>query len=231
MSILWAKKLTGVAVKGYNVIMNVSTNDKIAVVDYGAGNLHSVLCGLKRVGAAAYVACSPAELKGCAGILLPGVGAFGYAARSLRDAGFTDALKEYAGAGVPLLGICLGMQLLFSGSEENPGAEGLGLVSGIVTRLRTCGLKVPHMGWTGLGGCKGRLMQGVSDGDYVYFVHSFGAHSNGKACATAEYGETFDAAVESGNVFGTQFHPEKSSDVGRKILKNFAAVCGAGTET
>ncbi|MDE6397698.1 MAG: imidazole glycerol phosphate synthase subunit HisH [Clostridiales bacterium] len=199
----------------------MGASEKIAVVDYGAGNLHSVLGALSRANATAQVVTSPAHLQGADGIILPGVGAFGYAAEELAKSGFSDALIKAAACGTPLLGICLGMQLLFAASEESPGAQGLGILPGRVTLLKTGGLKTPHMGWSDLHGMRGRLTKGVDEGAFVYFVHSFGVHSEDCAAAQANYGETFDAAVERGNVFGTQFHPEKSSAVGARILENF----------
>ena len=201
---------------------------KIAIVDYGAGNLFSVVSAFARANANVCVAASPRDINGCAGLVLPGVGAFGYAADALRQNGFFAALKEHAAAGTPLLGICLGMQLLFSESEESPGAEGLGLLPGRVTRLCAGDLKTPHMGWTDLQNRRGRLLSGVLNGAFVYFVHSYAVHSEGCAAAVAEYGETFDAAVAKGNVFATQFHPEKSSAVGATILQNFVRLCGEG---
>ena len=200
-------------------------NGKIAVIDYGAGNLYSVLCALKRAAAPVYVAKTPSELSGCAGMVLPGVGAFGYAAESLKESGFYANVKEKISGGTPILGICLGMQLLFSSSEESVGATGLGILTGKVLKLKTGSIKSPHMGWTSLTDCKGELMRGVKDGDFVYFVHSYAVFSEGCACARAKYGETFDAAVERGNVFATQFHPEKSSSVGHTILVNFLNYC------
>lgn len=199
----------------------MATSEKIAIVDYGAGNLHSVLGALARAGASARVATSPADLGGADGIILPGVGAFGYAAEELAKSGFSDTLCAEARRGTPLFGICLGMQLLFAESEESPGARGLGILPGRVTLLQTGGLKTPHMGWSDLHVSGGALTAGVDEGAFVYFVHSFGVHSEGCAVAQATYGETFDAAVERGNVFGTQFHPEKSSAVGAHILDNF----------
>lgn len=201
---------------------------KIAIVDYGAGNLFSVLAAFARANANVYVAETPRDLRGCAGVVLPGVGAFGYAADVLRQNGFFAALKETAAAGMPLLGICLGMQLLFAESEESPGAEGLRILPGKVTRLRAGVKKTPHMGWTDLNDCRGRLLAGVPNGAFVYFVHSYAVHSEGCTAAVSEYGETFDAAVEKGNVFATQFHPEKSSAVGATVLQNFVRLCGEG---
>ncbi len=199
---------------------------KIAVIDYGAGNLYSVEGGLKRAGAEVAVINNPAAIGEYRGIVLPGVGAFGYAADMLKKSGFFDAVKTAVSANIPLLGICLGMQLMFESSEESAGVQGLSLLKGEVTRLKAGKLKIPHMGWTRLGGCKGRLLDGVSDGEFAYFVHSFGVHSCECNAATAEYGEPFTAAAECGNVFATQFHPEKSSETGHKILCNFVSICG-----
>ena len=210
--------------KGSITDLTNGNSPKIAVIDYGAGNLHSVLGALARARADAFVADNAQALSACDGIILPGVGAFGYAADKLRQRKLTDALCGCAADGVPLLGICLGMQLLFETGEESPNARGLGLLNGEVTLLHANGLKAPHMGWTSLHVCGGKLMRGVSENAFAYFVHSYGAHGD-TACATACYGETFDAAVECGNIFGTQFHPEKSSDTGRRILENFLGVC------
>lgn len=195
----------------------------VAVIDYGAGNIYSVLNRLKSVGAECALTCDKRVMERADGLVLPGVGAFGYAADMLQGLGLNSFIKEQALNGKPLLGICLGMQLLFNSSEESVGAEGLGLIDGKVTRIKSGALKIPHIGWTSLENTCGRLMEGVTSGEYFYFVHSYGAHctSSANSVATSTYGETFDVVVEKNNIFGTQFHPEKSSYNGKKIIDNF----------
>ena len=200
----------------------------IAIVDYGVGNLSSLRCSFAAIGAEAIVTADPEELRRAEKIVLPGVGAFGDAAGKLRASGLADALLEQAAAGKPLLGICLGMQLLFEKSREYGLHEGLGLIPGEVIpigQVIPAGLKIPHMGWNALdfGGKTHPLFRNIREGDYVYFVHSFyAANCAEHTIATAEYGAPLTAAVARGNVLGCQFHPEKSGNVGLNILRAFA---------
>ena len=162
------------------------------------------------------------------GAVLPGVGSFGDTVNSLTSYGIKETVKEFIASGKPFLGICLGLQLLFPGSEESPEAEGLAVFEGSITRIPDGeGLKIPHMGWNSLEiNPKSRLFQGIEANPYVYFVHSFFLHARDRelVAATTEYGVTIDAAIEKGNVFATQFHPEKSGETGLRILKNFVAI-------
>ena len=199
----------------------------IAIVDYGVGNLFSLNSSLELIGAESIVTADPEVLRSADKILLPGVGAFEDAAKKLRDSGLAGLLKELAAAGKPLLGICLGMQMLFEKSYEYGEHEGLGLIPGSVRPIRDvipADYKIPHIGWNGLrlkGDCP--LFRGIREGDCVYFVHSFyAADCDAYVTATAEYGAELTAAVARGNVYGCQFHPEKSGNVGLAILKAFA---------
>ena len=196
----------------------------IAIVDYGAGNLMSVQHALQHLGADCRVVSSPAGMREADGVILPGVGAFSDAMRSLNAGGFTPALRDYIAAGRPFLGICLGMQLLFEGSEESPGAAGLGILPGVLRRLPSQGQKVPQIGWNALHLTRPHpLFRYVREGDQVYFVHSFHGTDCGESLlATTEYGGAVTAAVGKNNVLGCQFHPEKSGKVGLSILKAFA---------
>ena len=205
----------------------------IAIIDYGAGNLRSVECGFARIGAATCVTRDAAEIAAADGLILPGVGAFADAMAALTASGLIPAIRAYAAGGRPLLGICLGMQMLFESSEEGPGADGLGLVPGVVRRLPDCGLKIPHIGWNTITPAKpsSLLAEACADGDpYVYFVHSYAC-----ACAdpadvltTTAYGTTFHSAVQRGNVIGMQFHPEKSGAVGKQLLRAFVELTEGG---
>lgn len=197
----------------------------IAIVDYGVGNLMSVTNALKYVGCESKVTDQAAELERADGIILPGVGAFPDAADKLVQTGLVDTLKAQVQR-KPLLGICLGMQLLFDWSSEVRKTDGLGLVPGQVERIETA-LKLPHIGWNSLSFPNpSPLFAGLEDGSYVYFVHSFcgSAAQPENVIAVTDYGTEVLAAVQSGNVFGTQFHPEKSGDVGMQILKNFGGL-------
>ncbi len=198
----------------------------VAIVDYGVGNLFSLQSSFAAIGAEVVVTAEKAVLEKADCVLLPGVGAFEDAAKKLRASGLDKVLKELAAKGKPLMGICLGMQLLFERSYEYGCHEGLGLLKGSVRPIRDvipADYKIPHIGWNGLIFKKeSPLLKYVNEGDCVYFVHSYyAADCEGSVIATAEYGPELTAAVESGNVFGCQFHPEKSGDVGLKILKAF----------
>ncbi|MCR4683770.1 MAG: imidazole glycerol phosphate synthase subunit HisH [Clostridiales bacterium] len=201
-----------------------------AIVDYGVGNLFSLGCSFAAIGESVRVTSDPAEISSADRIVLPGVGAFGDAAEKLRISGLGELIRGLAGEGKPLLGICLGMQLLFDESLEYGRHEGLGLIPGRVRPIADVipeGLKIPHMGWNPLVFPHGKhpLLRFIKEGDCVYFVHSFFADTEADhVIATAEYGAPLTAAVAKGSVYGCQFHPEKSGDVGLKILKAFCAV-------
>ncbi len=199
----------------------------IAIVDYGVGNLFSLKCSLDAIGAEAVVTGDAAVLRNAGKIILPGVGAFGDAARKLQSTGLDTVIKEEAAAGKPILGICLGMQLLFEKSYEFGEHQGLGLIPGSVVPMAgfiPAELKIPHIGWNALRFQKSSpLFRYIQEGDFVYFVHSyFAAQCNEFVIADTEYGQYLTAAVQNKNVFGCQFHPEKSGTVGLNILKAFA---------
>ena len=200
----------------------------IAVIDYGAGNLKSVKNALDHLGAANMRASTAKEILLADAVILPGVGEFGTAMAELERRGIKEAVIEAAGSGRPLLGICLGMQLLFEAGEESRGAKGLGILPGRVPRFPAeMGLKIPHMGWNSVMPLtENRLLDGLPEGSYMYFVHSFyvKAAERSDVSAISEYGLIFDAAVERGNIFGCQFHPEKSGAAGLAILKNFIEI-------
>lgn len=199
----------------------------IAIVDYDAGNIKSVEKALILLGEEVIVTRDRDTILAADGVILPGVGAFGDAMDKLNSYGLSDVLREVADKNIPFLGICLGLQLLFESSEESPEAKGLGILKGKVTRLPEVGLKIPHIGWNNLKfPHKGRLFKDIPEDTYVYFVHSFylQAADESIVTATSEYAATIHASVEQGNVFATQFHPEKSSDMGLKMLKNFVDI-------
>ena len=202
----------------------------VAIVDYGVGNLFSLCSSLAAIGEETLVTDDPAKLAAADRIILPGVGAFGDAADKLRERGLFNVLRDLAAAGKPLMGICLGMQLLFEKGFEYGEHEGLGLIKGEVrpiSEVIPADLKIPHIGWNALHftGEKSPIFRYLNEGDFVYFVHSFyGKNEDGSVIATAEYGAPLTAAVGRGNVFGCQFHPEKSGNVGLKILKAFCEV-------
>jgi glutamine amidotransferase len=203
----------------------------IGVCDYGVGNLRSVERALRASDVEVLISDKPDVIAACAGVVLPGVGAFAIAAKALNDRGLGEAVRQVASNGRPVLGVCLGHQLLFEHSDEGPGGAGLGLLPGEVIRLAPrAGLKVPHMGWNTLWSvaASSTLLAGISPGSYMYFVHSYVAVPiPEEVAATTDYGGTFAAAVESANVAGTQFHPEKSGAMGLRVYANFVAACAA----
>ena len=200
----------------------------IAIIDYGAGNLQSVKKAFDYLGVDTMVTENPEELMRAEGAVLPGVGAFGDAMAALRSRGLEGPVKEYAASGRPFLGICLGLQLLFEGSEEAPGVPGLGLFRGKIVRIpQKEGLKSPHIGWNSLE-VKRRdgLFAGLEEEPYVYFVHSYYLKAEDPSLVSAQtrYGVLIDAAVQRGALHAVQFHPEKSGRTGLAMLKNFAAL-------
>jgi imidazole glycerol-phosphate synthase subunit HisH len=200
----------------------------IALLDYGVGNLHSAAKALDRAGADVRVIAKVAEADGAAGLVVPGVGAYGACLAGLGAAGGPAAVAGWLESGRPLLGICVGMQLAFEGSEEGPVHGGVGAVPGTVRRLGGK-VKIPHIGWDEVTVRPGsRLLAGLPDGTRFYFVHSYAPPAGSPAiAATCDYGGPFGAAVEHGNLFGTQFHPEKSGAAGLRLLGNFVGVCAA----
>ena len=198
----------------------------VAIIDYGVGNLFSLCSSLQRIGAEAVVTSDPDLIRKADKLILPGVGAFANAAEKLRQTGLDKLIKEQVAAGKELMGICLGMQMLFEKSYEFGEHEGLGLLKGSVVPMENtipAELKIPHIGWNALHFCKdSKLLRRIQDGDCVYFVHSFYATGcEDSLIATAEYGKELTAAVQTGNVMGCQFHPEKSGQVGLNILRAF----------
>lgn len=197
----------------------------IAIIDYDAGNIKSVEKALKMLGEEAVITREREVITGADKVILPGVGAFGEAMMNLKKYGLDKALHEAVGKRIPLLGICLGLQLLFESSDEAPGVEGLGILRGKILRIPDKeGLKIPHMGWNSLTfPNRGRLFEGLSEGSYVYFVHSYylKADDDNIVTAATDYSAHIHASVEQDNVFACQFHPEKSGDTGLRILRNF----------
>lgn len=210
----------------------------LAVIDYGVGNLFSLQSSLKAIGEDVKITSDREEIRGADRLILPGVGAFEDAARQLRESGMADLVREQARLGKPLMGICLGMQLLLDKSYEYGEHEGLGLIPGLIVPVRDVvpeDHKVPHIGWNALKfvskgeqlGEKNRLFKYINEGDHVYFVHSYYAADCDDNCiALTEYGHMLTAAVARDNVFGCQFHPEKSGEVGLAILKAFCEMEG-----
>lgn len=195
------------------------------IIDYDAGNIRSVEKALQTLGEESVVSRNRDMILKADRIILPGVGAFGDAMEKLHGFGLVDIIKEAVVEGIPILGICLGLQLMFERSEESDGVEGLGLLKGKIVRIPdTPGLKIPHIGWNSLTyPNKGRLFKGIPENSYVYFVHSYYLKAADERIVTAasEYGTMIHASVEQDNIFACQFHPEKSSEVGLTILKNF----------
>jgi glutamine amidotransferase len=201
---------------------------RIAILDYGMGNLRSVEKALERVGAEAEITSDRARAESADGVILPGVGAFPRAMDRVREIGLDELVAGRIDAGVPVLGICLGMQLLFESSVENEGASGLSLLGGVVGRLEANGYKVPHIGWSPVRWeHASRLTAGLGDETPFYFVHSFAPRpaAEDDVLGTAAYGERFACAVERPPLYGVQFHPEKSSSAGLGLLTNFARIC------
>lgn len=196
----------------------------IALVDYGAGNVGSVLKAVEYLGFPAQVAGTPEQLEAAQKIILPGQGHFGAMMAALADRGLLDALRHKIDAGTPYLGICLGLQCLYEASEEAPGVAGLGLLRGTVTRFKILA-KVPQIGWNQLQfRSEARLFHGIPDGSFAYYCHSYYGTVVPEAVAVTEYGETYSSGIEKNNVWAVQFHPEKSGEVGLKVLKNFLEI-------
>lgn len=204
----------------------------IAIIDYDAGNIKSVEKAFHYLGQEAVITRDADSILRADGVVLPGVGAFGDAMGKLHSYGLVEVIHACVARKIPFLGICLGLQLLFEGSEENPGVEGLHILEGKILRIPAQpGLKVPHIGWNDLNfPNQGKLFQGIPEKSYVYFVHSYYLQASDPAIVTAatDYGTCIHASVEKDNVFACQFHPEKSSDVGMQILRNFICVTEAG---
>jgi imidazole glycerol-phosphate synthase subunit HisH len=200
---------------------------RIAILDYGMGNLRSAEKALEHVGVTASITRDPIEVQAADGVILPGVGAMPRAMERIRELGLEELIAERRESGVPILGICLGLQLLFDSTTEFGGAVGLGLLQGPVTELEADGLKVPHIGWSPVKWEReSRLTEGLPSGTPFYFVHSFAPQPSGEdLLGTAEYGARFACAAERENVYGVQFHPEKSSSAGLRLLANFAGIC------
>ena len=199
----------------------------IAIIDYDAGNLKSVEKALQFLGVEAKITSSPEEILNADKIILPGVGAFGDAMEKLNTTGLSDVIREAVARKIPLLGICLGLQLLFEASEESPGVDGLSVLKGKIIRIPDAeGFKVPHIGWNSLKiSPDSKLFAGIPDDSYVYFVHSYYLKAEEPiVAATTDYVADIHAAVEKEHVFACQFHPEKSGEIGLKLLKNFATM-------
>ena len=201
-----------------------------AIIDYGVGNLFSLQSSFAAIGEMAVVTSDAREIRNAERVLLPGVGAFGDAAGKLRESGLWDVVIEQAQSGKPLLGVCVGMQLLFDKSFEFGEHDGLGLIPGEIRPISDViepGLKIPQIGWNRLNFKENNeLFRYINNGDYVYFVHSYSAFCDDYVIADTEYGAQLTAAVNSGNIYGCQFHPEKSGDVGLNILRGFLSLGG-----
>ena len=197
----------------------------VAIIDYDAGNIKSVEKALQKLGQEVVITRDAETILNADHVILPGVGAFGDAMHNLKKYHMDEVIYQVVEKGIPFLGICLGLQLLFERSDETPGVDGLGILKGEILRIPDCDdLKIPHMGWNSLHFQNdGRLFQGLKEESYVYFVHSYYLKAVDESIvkATTEYSTHIHASVEQGNVFACQFHPEKSSDVGLQILKNF----------
>lgn len=209
----------------------MSAGPTIAILDYGMGNLRSAEKAFEHVGASAPITRDHDAVRAADGVVLPGVGAFPKAMAAVRERGFDELLRERRAAGVPILGICLGMQLLYEGTDEHGGAEGIGLLQGHVEVLDAPGLKVPHIGWNPVSWRQeSDIADGLSDPCAFYHVHSYAkrAVDSDEVVGVASYGSEFASVVAADGVYGTQFHPEKSGPDGLRLLRNFAARCRAG---
>jgi glutamine amidotransferase len=202
---------------------------RICILDYGMGNLRSVEKALEHIGATATIASDAETIRAADGLILPGVGAFPKAMEEIRTRGLDELIEERRVAGIPILGICLGLQLLFDSTTELGGAEGLGLLPGEVTELDAPGLKIPHIGWSPVRWERdSRLTEGIDSETPFYLVHSFAPRAEPEELlGTAAYGSRFACAAARDNVFGVQFHPEKSSAAGLRLLSNFAGICAS----
>lgn len=199
----------------------------VSIIDYGAGNLMSVKKALDFIGAESEITADKDKIKNASHVILPGVGSFGDAMASMAERGLVDTVREAALSGKPFLGICLGLQLLFAESDESPAVSGLGVLDGKISLIpKNDGLKVPHMGWNSVEIKQNSgIFKGIPNGSYFYFVHSFylnGANAD-EVAGTTQYGTEIQCAVEKGNLCATQFHPEKSGEIGLMLLKNFLA--------
>jgi len=198
----------------------------IAIIDYGMGNLRSVTNAFVRLGAPIAVTSDAAAVREASGLVLPGVGAFGKCVENLRSFGLFDPIKEEIAAGKPYLGICLGMQILLDSSEETPGVAGMSVIRGRVLRFKGA-MKIPHMGWNSIEIARqSEMFDGIPDGSYFYFVHSFyPAPEEPVAAAYTDYGVRFTSALQKENLFACQYHPEKSQAIGMRLLRNFVRLC------
>ena len=205
----------------------------IAVIDYDAGNVKSVEKALEKLGEEQILTSDPDVILNADAAILPGVGNFGDCMEKLRSKSLESTIKRFVESGKPFLGICVGLQLLFESSEESPGVSGLGILKGHVKKFpATDDLKVPQIGWNDVFDCRGKLFKGIGEHTFFYFVHSYYLESTDPGIVTThtEYGLTYDSSVESGNVYATQFHPEKSSDAGLLVLKNFIDIVKEGKD-
>ncbi len=200
----------------------------LGIIDYGAGNLSSVCNSFRAVGVEGRLVRSESDLEGLTHLVLPGVGAFGDCSRALHEQGLAEPIRRWIAADRPFLGICIGYQILFESSEETPGAPGLGIFRGHVRRFPDCGLKIPHMGWNAVTPLhpEAPIWQGMGEAPYFYYVHSYYPEPEDTAvvAATTHYGSTFAAAVCRGRLIATQFHPEKSQQLGLRLLSNFLSL-------
>ena len=200
----------------------------ISIIDYGLGNLKSVHKALNSLGFTSKITSSIKDINNCNGIIFPGVGSFGDCMKELDKRGLINSLKKSISSGKPFMGICLGLQILFERSEESPNVEGLSILKGEISKIKFDNdLKVPHMGWNKINIIKdSSILQGINSDAWMYFVHSFKFNNDFKITdSVSSYGEIFSASINKDNIFATQFHPEKSSEIGLTILKNFADLC------